>query len=390
MQKPDLLLLFVLFSILGASCFRNVNTNVSKSELETTFQLLLDEAVYASHESVPGVSMTVISPNIEIEWSGSSGYSDKNAEQELSADQPFRIASITKTFVAASILRLHEERKLSIDEPISKYISANHTQMLKDGGYEPNKMTIRQTLNHTSGLYDYAVGGVSYLETIKSNPGRRWTRTEQIELAMNTGDPIGHSGEKYRYSDTGYVLAGETIESAADTSLAYGLRSLLGFEELKLTSTWLETLEEAPLNHPPLVRRFIQRIDATAWDASIDLYGGGGLVSTTKDLATFMHALFKGKVFNKSETLSLMLSSTAFKADYDFEKDPYYEDYRLGLFNITLFGYEAFMHTGIWDSLLLHIPENNTTISINFTDGYSERLLKKTVLAIKNAIEKEN
>ncbi len=385
--KTHVLIFFCLLCIF--SCSKNVGTNPSRADAEATFQKLLEECIYSSFESVPGVSMTVKAPNLGINWTGASGYDSKAKEDTLTAQQPFRIASVTKTFVAAAILRLHEMGKLSIEDPIEKYISPEHIQLLKKGGYAPDSITLHHCLNHTSGLYDYALGGGSYLELAAKDAKKRWTRTEQLRLAMESGNRKGNPGERYSYCDTGYILLGETIETMTDSTLSWGLRSLLGFDKLKMNSTWLETLEPAPNGMKAEVHRYLRGVDYTDWDPSVDLYGGGGLVSITEDLSIFLQNLFNHKIFEKKETLDLMLQKREYVGVQEADDFRRFKDYRQGLVAVDVYGKKGYMHNGIWGTQLLHIPELNCTISINYTHGQRERLMKKTILVVDNLSKKE-
>ncbi len=283
------ILLIVL--ILLPSCVENVSTNPPMENVEQTFQDLMQEAMDNSYDFISGISMSVVAPDIHINWSGARGFDSGEKEDTLKMNQPFRIASVTKTFVATAILRLHEMDSLSIEDPISQYISAAHLAILEGGGYQPEEIKIRYCLNHTSGLFDYAMAGNKYMEMCKKQPNKRWTRTEQLEGAMAWGEQVGMPGEHYHYSDTGYILLGEIIGKFFGGDLAKGLRELLKFEEIGLGSTWLETLEDAPSGAPQLVHRYLRREDYSVWDASIDLYGGGGLVATCPDLTAFFQAI---------------------------------------------------------------------------------------------------
>lgn len=231
--------------------------------------------------------------------------------------------------------------------------------------------------------------GQSFAELIIKNPQKRWTRTEQIQLAMDTGEATGSPGESYSYGDTGYILAGEVIEMQTDTNLGQGLRQLLGFNQLDMPTTWLETIEPAPDNHLAYVHRYARRYDTTNWDASMDLYGGGGLVSTTSDLAHFMHALFNNGVYKKNTTLQLMLEAPIYADSYVPAEDERYKDYRQGLWQINIFGKKAYMHAGLWGTAIVHIPSYNCTIAVNNTAARWDRLLKQTVLVIKNLQERK-
>lgn len=372
--------------LLYCSSCHSVDTDPGPGQVEASLQAILEEAIRGSYDQIAGASMTVIAPELDLHWTGTTGFDSKERQDSLRSQQPFRIASITKTFVAAAMLRLHEDDYLSLDEPISEKLPVEYVNMLEQGGYDPQAISWRQCLNHTSGLYDYAMGGDTYVEMCMNNPKKRWTRTEQVQLAIDTGKPVGEPGEQYKYADTGYVLAGAVIEMAQDTNLGAALRELLAYQDLGLTSTWLESIEPATSSEE-LVHSYFRHIDASEWDPSIDLYGGGGLVSTTQDLAAFFHQLFNHQVYQKPETLALMLKAPAYAESYQPDEDPRYKDYRQGLWKVKLFGEEAYMHGGLWSTVIVHVPSLNCTLAAKYTNGWWERQVKQVVLTIKNAQE---
>lgn len=375
-------LLFICSIISFTSC-NNVSTNAEKETLDNTFNALLQEAIDDSFNQVSGVSMSVYAPDLDIDYQGAIGFDSKAKESKLEADQPFRIASITKPFVASAILRLHEMDSLNINHSISKYISEEHINLLKNGGYQPEHMTIKHCLQHTSGLFDYAVGSNTYVEMVVKNPQRKWTRTDQIKLAMEIGNPYGKAGERYNYSDTGYIILGEIIERITKENLGQSLRALLKYEAREMHSTWLETFETNSNVNKSYVNRYLNNHNATEWDASIDLFGGGGLISTTKDLTKFSHNLFNGNIYDNVSTLETMLKSPEVKV-------PSNTTYHCGLKSVSLYGINGYMHDGLWGTQLLYIPEYNCSIAINYTNKYYERLLKKVVLVIKKLKENES
>lgn len=379
--------LLLLLLLTSASCRSDVDTNVSIAESTRTFTALMEEAINNSYDQIPGIVLSVKTPKLENGWDGAVGYDGIKKTRNLEVDQPFRIASVTKTFVAVSILRLHEEQKLNIYDPISKYISEEHLSILEKDGYDPEMIQIYHCLNHTSGLFDYAMNGSDYAGMAKKSPQKRWTRTEQLNLAMEFGDPVGKPGENYLYSDTGYILLGEIIERFYGGDLAVGIRTLVGFDKLGMQHTWLESLEEEPQNLKPPIKRYFGRDDVTDFDPSIDLYGGGGLVSTCSDLTIFLEALFNKRIFNEESTLDLMLTQHHFSSDYDPLKDRRFKDYRLGMWKVTVFGDDAYMHSGLWGTTVIHIPAQNTSVAVNHTKGWSTRLLKKVILLVNNLKE---
>lgn len=141
-MKFQTLIILIIVSFLG--CKSAPNTSAS-------FQSILDKAVKKRSNQLSGVSMTVLAPKLNILWTGASGYDSKKKLNKLSAEQPFRIASVTKTFVATAILLLQEEEKLNLENAIAPYLSEEHLQLLTADGYDPSAITIKQFLQHRSG-----------------------------------------------------------------------------------------------------------------------------------------------------------------------------------------------------------------------------------------------
>jgi D-alanyl-D-alanine carboxypeptidase len=101
---------------------------------------------------------------------------DLETRQPLTADHSLRIASVTKTFVAAAILRLLEQGRLELDDAIARLLLPASRGILREGGYDPGAITVRMLLAHTSGLYDYAASP-AFFERIAGDPAHRWSRS---------------------------------------------------------------------------------------------------------------------------------------------------------------------------------------------------------------------
>lgn len=265
------------------------------------FQKALEQAAGSLPDS-PGIAVIVKAPRRGIDWQSATGKADP-AGAVLTPDHPFRVASVTKAFVAAAILRLQEDGRLSLSQPIAPLIAPETAAILRSGGYAPDRITVRQLMDHTSGLRDF-FDDPAYEKTMLSEPGRRWTRTEQIAIAMKAGPAYGMPGQRYHYADTGYSLLGEILERATGLPLGPALRSLLPYQKLGLTSTWLESLEPAPAGVKPRAHQYASGVDMTGADPSYDLYGGGGLVSTLGDVGRFFRGIFRGDVFRDPATLA--------------------------------------------------------------------------------------
>ena len=261
------------------------------------------EADLAANPGVPGEVVAVRAPGLDVVVG--AGLADVASGTPLEGDTPFRIASVTKTFVAASVLRLVEQRRVRLDAPITRYLSPASIALLRTGGYRPRTITVRQLLRHTAGLFDYAATD-EYDEINTTDPGHRWTRDEQLRFAMTHGEPVAQPGAQYHYSDTGYVLLGEILERVTGKSLPEAVRRLIGFHRLKLDHTYWEILEPTPAEAAPRAHQYYDDFDNSTLDASHDLYGGGGLVSTVADVTRFYRALFHGKIFHGGRTLREM------------------------------------------------------------------------------------
>jgi D-alanyl-D-alanine carboxypeptidase len=351
------------------------------SALETSFQALLDSAVEAG--STPGIMMRVDAPSLGLSWSGVSGVADMETGTPLTPANPVRIASNTKTYVAAATLRLWEEGRLSLDDPLSMHLPTAYAEMLAGDGYDLDAITIRHLLTHTSGLYDYADREL-YIEAVLADPIHRWTPEEQIGLAVEWGDPYGAAGEVYRYSDTGYVMLGLVLESVYGKPLAACLRELLDFEALGLGSTWLETLEDAPPGAADRAHQYLGELDTYDFDPSLDLYGGGGLVSTADDMAAFMRALFTGGVYRSATTADTMLTTVAdARAGPDLSGSPMVPGrYRMGVEVRDPQGFDVYMHTGFWGTMAAYFPDQDMAISIAVTQQQSRALFRVFVDAL--------
>ena len=317
------------------------------------------------------IQMYLDSDLMGFRWEGALGYTARQAGDQcerLSINHPVRIASNTKTYVAAAVLRLWEEKQLSLDDSIERYISNAHARLIQSGGYLIKEITIRQLLTHTSGLADYA-DTPEFEAAIREAPNKDWSRTDQLVIAMQAGDSYGGPGEVFRYSDTGYILLGELIECLSTESLGRALRRLLNYEKIGLSSTWLAPLEDGPSHHLPFVHQYEGRLDYATVNPSCDIHGGGGLIATVPELAIFIRALFTGDVFKYPSTLMTLLSSVA-----AFRGGPAYNQteqvplrYRMGI-EASPDG-RIFSHKGHAGTLAAYIPEFDLAIALSINQA---------------------
>ncbi len=313
---------------------------------------------WQSNPTFPGVAMVVRAPGVS--WSDAVGLADRAGATPLTPRSPFRIASVTKTFVAAAVLRLAETHRLRLDDPIGRRLGRRSVSLLRAGGYDPRMITVRMLLQHTSGIADFASHPL-YQTVVAASPSHRWTRDEQVGFAIRSGRPLSVPGRAFHYSDTGYVLLGEILERTSRMSLAHALRVLLRFTRIGLAHTYLESLENPRGDHLPRAHQYLDDRDTFGFDPSFDLYGGGGLVSTLDDLVRFMRALHGGRILTPA-SVALMRGSSA----------PGGRDVGMGLFRLRLGTEVCYGHQGFWGTNVTHCPASGITIAttVNQAAGF--------------------
>ncbi len=326
--------------------------------LETRLQTVL-ETFHAENPSAPGVIAWAVCPRLGLDWSGAVGSADPVTGEPLTVEHTFRIASNTKTYVAAAVLVLAEQGKLGLDDPLERHLTPERRAQLAADGYDLEAMTIAQVLAHTSGLFEHPADP-RYEEAILADPHHRWTPDEQVARCVEWGDPVGEPGESFSYSDTGYVLLGEILARYAGGELGPAVHGLVGFERLGLGSTWWEIMEPAPAGAGPRAHQFYGEVDTYAWDPSLDLYGGGGLVCDVRDLGLFIRELIKGRVLGRESSLAAMTGRGT-------------SGYRLGLICTSLADHQAWGHSGFWNTFAYHVPSLDLTVAGCVLDHFAER-----------------
>ncbi|EEL67374.1 serine hydrolase domain-containing protein [Bacillus mycoides] len=238
-------------------------------------------------------------------WGYAAGVANLSTKKPMKTDFRFRIASVTKTFTATVVLQLAGENRLNLDDSIEKWLPG----VIQGNGYDAKQITIRQILNHTSGIAEYS--RTKEADFFK-NRNKSFTAEDLVKLGLSL-PPDFAPGKGWSYSNTGYVLLGILIEKVTGNSYAEEIENRI-IEPLELSNTFLPGNSSVipGTNH---ARGYFQPDgaselkDITYYNPSIGS-SAGDMISTADDLNKFFSYLLSGKLL-KEQQLKQMLTTVS-------------------------------------------------------------------------------
>jgi D-alanyl-D-alanine carboxypeptidase len=177
---------------------------------------------------VPGVSVTIIWPDGRS-WTGVDGWADVKGQVPVVEGTAFAVGSVSKPFLAALILQLTEEDRLSLDDPVVRWLPTARL---------PGAVTIRELLDHTSGLYDF-FSNPTIDAAILADKRRVWTPARALGYMRS---PYCAAGKCWHYSNSNYVLLGQVVEQVTGGSFVTELRRRF-FDPLHLSRIFVQGAE---------------------------------------------------------------------------------------------------------------------------------------------------
>jgi D-alanyl-D-alanine carboxypeptidase len=308
--------------------------------------------------AIPGVSVTIMFRD-GSSWSGVSGNAVVAGDVAVQNGTAFALGSISKTYTAALILALAGDGAIDLDASARSYV--------KEMPLDP-KITVRQLLNHTSGLDDYFLhAGID--KALLADRGAFWSVRRTLKYVAK---PYFPPGRGWHYSNTNYLYLGLIAERVAGVPLAKALQDRF-FGPLGLDHTWYQAVAKAraPVAHgyrfassrrdsPPLdlsdgssVAPFTSVVSAAG--------GAGSIAATSSDLAQWARLLYGGKVLGPEMTAE-MLNGVAATAGYK-PRVPY----GLGVQAFPIDGRLTLGHSGRllgFRAAVRHIPSEALTIAV--------------------------
>ncbi|MEV0952965.1 serine hydrolase domain-containing protein [Promicromonospora sp. NPDC050249] len=234
--------------------------------------------------------LTVSEPGPSGSWTSGSPRSGGAARP--SGAEYFRIGTITKTFVATTILELVDDGRIDLDASIETYLS----------GVVPNgaNITVRQILNHTSGLYDYMKGEAWSTNRWRGDERFTTYSPDQLLTEAFRHEPYFAPGTDFRYSNTNDIVAGKLIEAVTGQSYSTVIEHRI-LRPLNLAGTSFPGSEPSipePAIHATATLDNGRTVDVTEQNVSLD-WAAGEMISTTHDLQAFFDALLSGDLISE-------------------------------------------------------------------------------------------
>ena len=386
------ILIIIICAVAAAAVFfivtaRINSTPLTEDEAADRIQSLLEKQLQKTASGTGAVIM-VKSAEYSIDRVFTAGTA---AGKPVTADQPFHVASVGKAFTAVLTGMLVDEGKIGLDDPVADYLPPEVLDGLftyKDADYSKT-VTLRHLLGHTSGAADYFEDRAEGSETIKkliiSDPGRFWTPAELVDFTRKYQKAVGAPGEKYHYSDTGYILLGLMLESVTGESFHEMLHRRI-FGPLGMDDSYLMFYSEPVNPKRPILDIYVDGENVTDLESlSID-WAGGGIVSTAGDLEKFLRALAGGR----------LLSTTTLEDFYGFDNSFIrgihyglgFMEYRFSEFAPMLGSMPRMRgHMGVLGTQMFYDPEGDTVYISGFgSTDYSSGSVRTMISILSTAI----
>lgn len=288
--------------------------------LPADLQLALTDTVLSvlGTSNLPGAIVSVSIPE-QGTWTIATGLGDVTNATPLRLDDHFRIASITKTFVATVALQLVDEGKLSLDDTLSQFV---------EGIPNGDKITLRQLLGMTGGIYNFIYDPRISLE-YDQNPLLSFQPEEAIDIVRRHEQADFPPGEKFVYSDSNYILLGTIIEQVTGRTVAEEVTDRI-IVPLALSDT------SFPVGTSDIPQPFAHGYAATEPGAPLRdvthsnpdvAWAAGALISTLPDLHTWSNALVAGTLLSPETQAERLTFTNAITEPVTF-------GYGLGIMNI--------------------------------------------------------
>ncbi|MET7297337.1 serine hydrolase domain-containing protein [Embleya sp. NPDC005575] len=280
------------------------DTAAAAADHEAT-QRAMDAAVTAG---VPGI--TAQARDAGGVWKSASGVGDLRTGAPRGRNDRFRVGNLTNTFVATVLLQMEAEKRLDLDDTVEHRLPG----VVRGNGNDGRKITVRQLLNHSSGLFDYLADkeyGETYLEGDGYLRHRYDTlRPEQRVKVALSHDPLFEPGARHSFSNTNDVLAALIIERTGGRRYEDEVRNRiikpLGLKATSNPGKNIHLPEPSSRGYSKLFPSAPDRIDDVTEMNASQGWGNGDIISSADDLNRFYGALVRGKLLPAAQLKAML------------------------------------------------------------------------------------
>jgi len=380
---------FVSLIVLFASCrkgediasdFYQCNFNFNDtSQLNTNNEKYQAVLLEMTGNGVVGATMSVYDKNYGM-WLGSSGKADLHNNIDLQNCNITRVGSTVKMFTATTILLLQEEGKINLNDKIANHLSGDNIDKIENA----EKATIRQLLQHSSGIYNY-IQNLQFQTASLNNLVKEWQADDLLKYAYKKS-AYCKPDEDVIYSNTNYILLGLLIEKIEGKPLHQV------FEEKIFNPLGLSHTQFAGKNPVPdgIIRGYIdlysnlQVLESTYFSGWDYYTADGGLISNPYDMNVFFRALMNHEIISQQSLNEMLTWKTPKEQDPEF----YEIYYGLGIFKMNTPKGEVYFHSG--DAIgyyanMMFFPDDSTTVVYAVNSNYGKI---DQFVSTKEAIEK--
>ncbi len=376
------LFIFPIIILIVSSCYKDDNIGISGCNYifpdtsylhpkNIDFTLWLE-----NHQKIgfPGLVLALLDSNGL--WLGAKGYASIEQKIPMKICHLHHSASICKTYIAVCVLKLYENGQLDIDEKAVNYLPDNLPDIAN-----LKEVTIKQLLNHSSGIPDFMTDLMSYIEPI-NNPFINNSWKDYLEKYVAGRAALFNCGEKHEYCNTNYLLLGLIVENAYKQSLGDAVHNIL-LAPYGLTETYYKSSLGYPNvsgvteNYFSQFNGYIQNGTKYQQHFANIAIGHEGIIASSRDYVMFLDKLMNNEIL-KPETMQIMTNVSESIYGLGVVKEEYDNGYVIG-------------HTGGGFgtmTFLFHIKETNTTVfyASNLGSHFSTEMSGKFYSSLLNDI----
>lgn len=363
-QKNLLFIFAILLAV--SSALAQTDTNALRQKLQTN----LDE--WHKNGKFPGATLGVCLADGNC-FGLAAGFSEAEAKIAMKPDDIMLAGSVGKTYVAAVALQLIKEGKIDLDSKIEKYLGKE-----KWFSRLPNAkdITVRQLMNHTSGLIRYEFKD-QFTKDLTANPDKTWKPEELLAYLFDEKAPF-EAGKGWDYSDTNYIVLGMIIEKVTGKKY-YDLAKARVLKPLKLERTFPQDSRAikglvqgyAGAENPFGGRDKMLENGKFVINPQFE-WTGGGMATTSEDLARWAKFMYEGKAFDASLLPQMLAGVSAPMLGRDAK-------YGLGVIIRPTRAGLAYGHSGFFPGYMtemMYFPEHKIAVAVMVNTSVFQNLGK--------------